>query len=69
MCSYLSVILNDMCLQHHLFIYIVVQVHRLIIVDKNNKLDGVVSLSDILNYLVKEDRHLSDSFSGVSCSG
>lgn len=45
------------------------QVHRLIVVDSDNRVEGVISLSDILNYLVKEDRHLSDSFSGVSCSG
>jgi len=37
-------------------------------VDSDNRVEGVISLSDILNYLVKEDRHLSDSFSGVSCS-
>jgi len=45
------------------------QAHRLVIVDGDNRLEGIVSLSDILNYLVCEDRHYSGSFSNGSCSG
>lgn len=47
----------------------VLQVHRLVVVDLCNSVEGIVSLSDILSYLLKGDQRLSDAISSVSCSG
>ena len=57
----MKVIVNDdntLTVQEHRLVIVnddntlIVQVHRLVIVNDDNKVCGVISLSDILNYLV-----------------
>lgn len=66
------------CLPDHLILcrcadmcsisFYLLQVHRLIITDSDGQLTGVISLSDILFYLVQDDSALNSSISNTSCS-
>ena len=44
------------------------QVHRLIVVDSENKLKGIVGLSDIMRYLIGGTRETKASSSGSSAA-
>ena len=44
------------------------KVHRLVVVDDDNKVTGVISLSDILNYLVLRPGGKKCALSGFSFS-
>lgn len=49
-------------------IILVLQVHRLVIVSNDNILDGIISLSDILTFLLQEDQPIGSMMSATSCA-